>query len=210
MTAAASALAHCAVAAALLTACASAQAERADRNLPVNVEADRLTMDDVKKESVFEGNVTVTQGTLMLKADKVTVKQDAKGFNYAFAYGKPAYFRQKREGYEEYIEGNAERLEYDGKADKVQMFTNAEVRKGTDEVRGDYISYDATTEFYQVISGPSVASTTNPKGRVRAVIQPPKRAGEKPAGDKAVAPAAGPQPSVSLKPSKSLREKLEE
>lgn len=213
MTAAAFALAQCVLAAAVLMVCASAQAERADRNLPVNVEADRLTMDDIKKESVFEGNVTVTQGTLMLKADKVTVKQDAKGFNYAFAYGKPAYFRQKREGYEEYIEGNAERLEYDGKADKVQMFTNAEIHKGTDEVKGDYISYDAVTEFYQVISGPSVASPTNPKGRVRAVIQPPPKgasdnsgADNKP-GTTTTTPAP---PPVPLKSTKSLRNKLEE
>ena len=55
----------------------------------------------------------------------------------------------------------------------MQMFTNAEIRKGADEVKGDYISYDAVTEFYQVIGGPSVASTGNPKGRVRATIQPP-------------------------------------
>jgi len=200
---------QCLVAAALLTVCATARAELADRDKPVNVEADRLTIDDLKKESVFEGNVTVTQGTLLLKADKVTVRQDANGFNYASAYGKPAYFRQKREGYDEYIEGNAERLDYDGKANKMQMFTNAEVRKGADEVKGDYISYDAATEFYQVISGPSVASTTNPKGRVRAVIQPPKRTGDKTATDKPASPAPAPPP-VSLKSSKSLRDKLEE
>lgn len=198
------------VATALFAVCAVAHAELADRDKPVNVEADRLTIDDLKKESVFEGNVTVTQGTLMLKADKVTVKQDAGGFNYASAYGKPAYFRQKREGFDEYIEGNAERLDYDGKANKMQMFTNAEVRKGADEVKGDYISYDAGTEYYQVISGPSVASTTNPKGRVRAVIQPPKRTGEKTSGEKPAAPAPAPPPPVSLKPSKSLRDKLEE
>jgi lipopolysaccharide export system protein LptA len=88
-------------------------AEQTDRDKPVNIEADRLTIDDVKKESVFEGNVTVSQGTLLLKADRVVVKQDAGGFNYAYAYGKPAYFKQKREGYEEYVEGQGERLEYD-------------------------------------------------------------------------------------------------
>ncbi len=69
-----------------------AAAEKSDRNKPVNVEADKLTIDDNKKESIFEGNVTLTQGTLMLKADRVVVKQDAQGFNYGFAYGKPAYF----------------------------------------------------------------------------------------------------------------------
>jgi lipopolysaccharide export system protein LptA len=182
-----------------------ALAEKSDRDKPVNIEADRLTMDDLKKESVFEGHVTVSQGTLVLKADKVVVKQDAGGFNYAVAYGKPAYFKQKREGFDEYIEGNAERLEYDGKADKMQMFTDAEIRKGGDEVKGDYISYDAVTEFYQVTGGPSVATTVNPKGRVRATIQPPRKSTDKPG---ASLPGAG-QP-VPLKPSNSIGKKLEE
>jgi lipopolysaccharide export system protein LptA len=184
--------------------CAPVLAEKSDRAKPVNVEADKLTIDDVKKESVFEGNVTLTQGTLMLKADRIVVKQDAQGFNYGFAYGKPAYFRQKREGFDEYIEGYSERLEYDGKKDKMQMFTNAEIRKGSDEVKGDYISYDAVTEFYQVIGGPSVATTGNPKGRVRATIQAPALT-DKPGGG---GPAA--KPSVPLKPSTTLREPKEQ
>jgi lipopolysaccharide export system protein LptA len=150
-----------------------AHAERADRDKPVNVEADRVDLDDAKKEAVFQGNVTLTQGTMTIKADKVIVKQDAEGFQYGIAYGNPAHFRQKREGSDEYIEGFSERLEYDGKADKVQMFTNARIQRGGDEVRGDYISYNAVTEFFQVIGGgKSVASPGNPQGRVRAVIQP--------------------------------------
>jgi len=204
MTAAASALAHWVLAAALLMVCASAQAERADRNLPVNVEADRLTMDDIKKESIFEGNVTVTQGTLMLKADKVVVRQDAAGFNYAWAYGKPAHFKQKRDGSDEYVEGQGERLEYDGKADKMQVFTNAEIHQGADEVKGDYIAYNAATGFYQVIGGPSVATPVNPKGRVRATIQPPKKGADK----LRIGPAGG--PPVPLQPSTSLPDKREE
>ena len=194
------------VVAGLLALPQTAVAEKSDRDKPVNIEADRLTIDDMKKESVFEGNVTVTQGTLTLKADRVVVKQDATGFNYAFAFGKPAHFRQKREGFDEYIEGHADRLEYDGKADKMQMFTAAEIRKGTDQVQGDYISYDAVSEFYQVIGGPSVTTAGNPKGRVRATIQPPKNTADKPG-----APASGSsaQP-VPLKPSGSLRNKLED
>src|ERR1700693_3390857 len=82
-----------------------ALADKSDRDKPVNIEADRVTIDDKKKQSAFEGNVTLSQGTLMLKADRVLVKQDAGGFNFAVAYGKPAYFKQKREGYDEYIEG---------------------------------------------------------------------------------------------------------
>ncbi|HWQ38602.1 MAG TPA: lipopolysaccharide transport periplasmic protein LptA [Burkholderiales bacterium] len=153
-----------------------ALAERADRDKPVNLEADRVEIDDAKKEAVFHGNVTLTQGTLMIKADRIIVKQDAEGFQYGIAYGNQAYFRQKREGVDEYIEGFADRLEYNGKADKLEMFANAQLKRGADEVRGDYISYNATTEFFQVIGGGKTAATPgNPQGRVRATIQPRPR-----------------------------------
>lgn len=192
-----------ALAAALFTAASlignPASAERADREKPVNLEADRVDLDDAKKEAVFEGNVSLTQGTLLIKADKIIVKQDADGFQYGIAFGKPAYFRQKREGFDEYIEGYGERLEYDGKADKMQMFTNARIQRGGDEVRGDYISYNAVTEFFQVIGGgKSAASAGNPQGRVRAVIQPkPKTNAE--GGDK---PPLDLQPSTGVAPAK--------
>lgn len=153
-----------------------AHAERADRDKPVTLEADRVEIDDAKKEAVFHGNVTLTQGTLMMKADRIIVKQDADGFQYGIAYGDQAYFRQKREGVDEYIEGFADRLEYNGKADKVEMFTDAHLKRGADEVRGDYISYNAATEFFQVIGGgKSAATPANPHGRVRAIIQPRTR-----------------------------------
>ena len=88
-----------------LSSPAPSLAERADRDKPVNLEADRVDLDDAKKEAVFVGAVTLTQGTLTIKADKIIVKQDAEGFQYGIAYGNPAHFRQKREAYDEYIEG---------------------------------------------------------------------------------------------------------
>jgi lipopolysaccharide export system protein LptA len=163
----------------LLALGAPALAERADRNKPVTLEADRVEIDDQKKEAVFHGNVTLTQGTLTIKADRIVVKQDKDGFQSGVAYGKPAYFRQKREGVDEYIEGFAERLEYDSRAEKVEMFTRAQLKRGADEVRGDYISYNATTEFFQVVGGGTAAATPgNPQGRVRAIIQPRPREGQ--------------------------------
>ena len=147
-------------------------AERADRDKPVNLEADRVTVDDAKQTASFEGNVVLTQGTLMIRGDRMVVQQDAGGFKYGTAYGNLASFRQKREGYDEYIEGHAERIEYDSKAEKLQMFNRAYIKKTNDDVRGNYISYDATTEFFRVLGGgPKAATPGNPEGRVRAVIQ---------------------------------------
>ena len=161
------------VAAMLGTACVGVQAERADRDKPVNIEADKVEIDDQKKEAVFQGNVVLTQGTLMLKADRIVVNQNESGFQSGVAYGKPAYFRQKREGFEEYIEGQAERLEYHGEQEKVELFINAKLQRGGDEVRGNYISYSALTEFFEVMGeAPGSSASGSSGGRVRAIIQP--------------------------------------
>ncbi|UCD70398.1 MAG: lipopolysaccharide transport periplasmic protein LptA [Betaproteobacteria bacterium] len=155
--------------------CLPAQAELADRDKPVNIEADQVEIDDQKKEAVFVGGVVLTQGTLMLKAERIVVNQDKSGFQSGVAYGrpgKPAYFRQKREGYEDYIEGEAERLEYHGQQEKVELFINAKLTRGGDEVRGNYISYSALTEFFEVMGDQPGATSGSSGGRVRAIIQP--------------------------------------
>lgn len=159
-----------------LLVAAPAQAERADRAKPVNLEADRVTVDENKQTATFEGNVVLTQGTLMIRGDRMIVQQDADGFKSGTAHGNLASFRQKREGFDEYVEGYAERIEYDSKADRVQMFNRAYLKKSNDEVRGNYISYDAATEFFRVTGGGKQAATPgNPEGRVRAIIQPKSR-----------------------------------
>lgn len=163
-----------------------AHAEKADRDKPINLEADKVSVDDAKQISNFEGRVVLTQGTLIIRGDRMEVRQDNQGFKTGITWGNLAYFRQKREGYDEYIEGWAERIEYDSRADKMQMFNRASMKKGDDEVRGNYISYDATTEFFQVTGGSKQASPEN-SGRVRAVLQPKPK--EKPAA----------QPPVPLK-----------
>ena len=151
---------------------APAQAERADRTKPINLESDRMRIDDVQKTSVFEGKVVMTQGTLSIRANKVTLRQDKDGYQYGSASGNPAAFRQKRDGANEYIEGEAERIEYDGKLDKVEFFNHARLkREPADEVRGNYISYDSRTEYFTVTGGSQTAGGS-PEGRVRAVIQP--------------------------------------
>lgn len=170
-----------------------ALAEKADRDKPIHLEADQANVDDVKQLATFTGNVTLTQGTLVIRADRMVVKQDAEGFQYGAAYGNLATFRQKREGAEEYVEGRGERLEYDGRADKVQFFNRAWMSLGKDEVSGNYISYDAKTEFFQVTGG-AAATETNPRGRVRAIIQPKSK-------PRATNPEAAP---VAIQPAESL------
>ena len=184
-----------------LFAAAPAWAEKADRDKPLLLDAGLLTVDDAKKIRIFTGDVRIAQGTLTILCEKLVVSDDLEGIQSGVATGGPgglARFRQKREGKDEYIEGEAERIVYDGKAEKTEFFQRAHIKSGRDEVRGQYISYDGKSENYVVSSGPgggTAAAASGQGNRVRAVIQPKKGADPmppaKPAGEAApLKPAA--------------------
>lgn len=158
---------------------AVALAERADRDKPIHLESDRVTVEDATKASVFAGNVVFTQGTLVIHADKMIMKEDSKGFRHATAFGNPVRFRQKQDGKDEYIEGWSEQMEYDSTTDRVQLFNKARMKRNQDEVRGDYILYDSASEFFQVMgnreSEARSGESTTTGGRVKAIIQPKKK-----------------------------------
>lgn len=156
----------------------SAHAEKADRDKPVNLEADTVTLDDVKKISVYQGNVVLSQGTLTLRADRVQVTQNADGLDKVNAIGRPVAFRQKADGSDEFIEGFSDRIEYDGVTGQVELIGQAMLRRGSDELRGARISYNTNNGFYKVVGQPDAKS---PSGRVRAVIRPKPRTSEQPA-----------------------------
>ena len=156
----------------LLLLAGFALAEKADRDKPTQVEANRMSADDARRLNVFEGEVVVTKGSMRLTADRLVVRQDAEGFQSATATGRPARFRQRQDpkpGEKDgiWVEGEALRIELDDREQKIELFERARVSRGGDEVAGDYIFVDQRSDFYQVSSGKGAA-----KGRVKAVIQP--------------------------------------
>lgn len=158
----------------------TSHADRRDADQPVSLEADRVTVDDAKKVHIFEGNVTLSQGTLSIRAQRLVVSQDAQGFQKGVASGAPARFRQKREGRDDYVEGEADRIEHDNRRERTEFFGQARIKSGQDEVRGNYISYDARSEQYTANSMPGTTPSGDGSGRVRAVIQPKQKAVDAP------------------------------
>jgi lipopolysaccharide export system protein LptA len=146
-------------------------AERADRNEPIHLEADQVLMDDAQQISTFTGNVRLSQGTLLIRGDRIVVAQDKDGFKQATAYGNTAEFRQKLEGTDEYVEGYGKSIEYNTRTETVNFHEKARLKRDQDEVSGDHITYSAKTEIFQV-SGNDENSATKPPQRVRAVLQP--------------------------------------
>jgi lipopolysaccharide export system protein LptA len=154
----------------LLAGAGAAFAEQADSTKPTQIEANRMSADDARRMNVFEGNVVVNRGTLNIRADRIVVRQDADGFQYATATGNPVRFRQRqdpkppeKEGV--WLEGEAKRIELDEKAGKIELFQSARVNRGGDEVAGDYILVDQRSDFFTVTPGKG-------EGRVRATLQP--------------------------------------
>lgn len=188
-------------------ACGSAHAEKADRNKPMNIEADALRHDELQQTSVFTGNVVMTKGTIVLRGARLDVRQDAEGYQQGTvtaAEGKRAFFRQKRDTPqgqpEEYMEGEAEVIEYDGKADTVKLIRRGELRRYrgdalSDEVTGALIVYNNLTDVFTVNGQPRTAGapTAPAGGRVRAVLAPREQP-----------PAAAPAPAAKLQPSTTM------
>jgi len=159
----------------------AAHAERADRDKPMNIAADNMTYDDLKQVSIFTGHVIATKGTILIKGDRVEVYQDPEGYQYTTGTADGdglAYFRQKREGLNEYIEGTAARIDYDGKQNLTTLTTRATVRRLQglstlmDQVHGSVITYDGQNDFYTAKAGPDVIGPGNPTGRVHALLMP--------------------------------------
>jgi lipopolysaccharide export system protein LptA len=168
----------------------AAHAERADRQRPINVESDRMTADDLNQVAIFSGRVVVVQGTFVLCADQVTMRQDKAGNQNALAIGTPATFREKRDGVDEWIEGEAARIEYDTRSETLELFDRARVTREKDEVRGNFISWNSRTEVVRVQDQrePTTATTTR-EGRVSAVFQPRAQAPQATEGRAQQAPA---------------------
>jgi lipopolysaccharide export system protein LptA len=191
------------VIAALLCMAGSVQAEKADRNKPMNIEADSLRYDDLKQVSVFTGRVVLTKGSIQIRGDRLEVRQDPDGFQFGVATGsadKPAFYRQKREALDEFIEGEGETITYDGRADTVTFARRAQLRRlrgaaVADEITGGNIVYENLTDHFTVDGVAKNAPNGAPgTGRVNVTLTPKPEPG-------ASAPAADP---VKLKPASKL------
>lgn len=160
---------------ALPPAVGAQSADSTEREQPVSIEANRGSIDNRNNVHIFEGGVVLTQGSLVIRCEKLVVTQDASGFQHGVATGGAdgrASFRQRRTGSEELVEGRAEKIEYDSRSERAVLTGRAEVKSGRDEVQGEYIEYDGKTETYLVTNSSSRTGDSTSDGRVRAVIQP--------------------------------------
>ncbi|WP_426175776.1 lipopolysaccharide transport periplasmic protein LptA [Massilia sp. TWR1-2-2] len=166
------------VSVACLAACVSALAERADALKPIKVNAESIMANTVNEGGTAEGNVVLTRGTLIMKAAKLTAAIDPQGYQFVTLQAAPgglATFRQKKDGGPDlWIEGEAERIEYDDKTDVVKLKGRAKVRnlegtRVTGSSEGAFISYDSRKEVVTTTNTATGESKTG-GGRVEWII----------------------------------------
>ena len=162
----------------LALALAPAHAERADANKDAVVEADDAQVDDVTKVGTLTGNVIVTKGTLKLTAEKAIVRETPEGYQHVTLIAKPggqATFRQKRDGAGDlWMEGQAQRIEYDERTQVVNLMGKAEVRqleggRVAQQMQSEYLSYDGRREF---MSNAAPDGKREPGARATLILQP--------------------------------------
>jgi lipopolysaccharide export system protein LptA len=190
---------HNVVAAAFLSLLSlSASAERADSLKQAVVNFDSLDVDEVTQTRILTGNVILTRGTLTMKSDRALVKETPEGYmnvTLTSGPGRVATFRQKRDGGPDlWVEGQAERIEYDERVELVKLFSKAivkELENGrlTNELDGAYISYDNRKEVATVRNDPSGESKVG-GGRGTLIIAPRRAAPAPAAAPAAATPAA--------------------
>jgi len=175
-----------------------AVAEKADRSKPIKIEAASNVLDQSTNVLVLEGEVVLEQGTMRITAERMRLKRDAQENIFAELFGKAGgqiTFREKREGFSDYMEGVADRAEFDDKANTLKLVSRARLKNGTDELTGEYIYYNSLTEviqaFGRVPDGKTDPKASTPTGnnRVRITIQP-RQEPSKDAARENVPPAA--------------------
>lgn len=156
-----------------------ALADKDDRTKPINITFERRGVVDIARgRTEVVGDVVLTQGSMLLRAERADVRETPGGFHQAFASGassKQVSFHQGRDARGESVEGSADQLDYDTRADTVRLLGNARMRQVQGalvikEVTGAAVAYDERADILAIEGG---SSSPNPKGRGRILLMPP-------------------------------------
>ncbi len=166
----------------------AASAEKADRDKPMNIEADNLVHDELNQVSIFTGRAVLTKGSLVMRGSRIEIREDPDGYQSGVILpesNKRAFFRQKREGVDEFMEGEGQRIEFDGRADKIKLIKDEEARRYrgavlTDQMTGNLIIYDNLADVLSIDGQVSKEGGKTSSGRVKAVLAPRSKTLDKP------------------------------
>jgi lipopolysaccharide export system protein LptA len=155
----------------LLLTTGAALALPEDRDQPIHIQSDRAMHDQRKGLTVYEGSVQMTQGTLRILADKITVQTDGNNqVEWIEAVGSPAHFEQQPRADEELVTARAESVRYSAATRHVRLLRNAWMEQDGATMSGNRIDYDMEQE---IVKAEGETGTARP--RIEMVIPPQSR-----------------------------------
>lgn len=138
-----------------------------DRKQPINIKADRITVVEKKGYSRYQGNVLLTQGSLRVSGDDLTVYVDNSRLRTITVLGQPATLRQLPEGQAKPVHSRARKMEYRVDEQTIDLTGDAEVWQDPNRFSGEHITYHTDTG---IITG---EKGKDEKGRINITITPP-------------------------------------
>lgn len=147
----------------------AAQALKSDAAQPVKISADRWdhkgAANGDRGTSVYSGHVIITQGSIRITADKATLTLNNGKLDKALIVGNPATFYQSQENAQP-IRGHAQKIDYDARANTIELIDHARAREGDKLITANYIRYNTAQQ--RVVAH----RAKQEKGRVHVVIPP--------------------------------------
>lgn len=144
-----------------------------DKDKTMNIEADRVDIDDEKGISTFRGNVIMTRGSILIKGNVVVVYRDkAKDLDKIHSTGNLAHFQQRPDGKPDDVVANGRELFYDAVKEILIIRKQGKVIQGGDTFRGEHIVYDSKRDLVEARGD---KKGNGKKGRVQMTLQPNKK-----------------------------------
>ncbi|WP_069383830.1 lipopolysaccharide transport periplasmic protein LptA [Halomonas caseinilytica] len=154
----------------LSLAVSQAQALEGDASAPIQIEADRLDLDDRAGTAVYQGNVNIQQGSMRLTGSRVEIRRnDAGELSQAIATGDRAYIEQQPAPDESVVRGWGRRIVYHVAERRMELIDQAELHRGGDTFDGGYLEYFLDR---RVVQARSSAEGVEGNQRVRMTLEP--------------------------------------
>lgn len=150
---------------ALLGSVFHAHALTTDKDQPIQIEADRLDIDDKRHLSTYQGNVEMRQGSLTIRAERIVFHfNDKNDLLHLEISGTPAEFNQLNDE-QQVVSGSANTILYYENESLLKLQGNARFQSNEDIIESELISVNTDTNALK-------AGDSESKQRVRMLIQP--------------------------------------
>jgi lipopolysaccharide export system protein LptA len=150
---------------ALVLAAPQALALKSDTQQPVYINSDTQQVDMKSNQVVFEGDVSLKQGSINIDADRIVVTRDPKteAIKQIQAFGKPAKFSQLMDDGKT-LSGQATELDYRISTDELTMKGQAQLAQDNNTIKGSSIRYQ--------IGKQKLVADSSKEERVTTILQP--------------------------------------